>query len=91
MRGKNILILTGRNKDVIKKGGYFINLIEIEESTKSFDNKIENVAAVKINDEFYGEDYLLYILIKEKIKLCYLCLNVYTNHNYPCIYLFLCQ
>ena len=65
---KNILILTGRNKDVIKKGGYFINLIEIEESTKSFDNKIENVAAVKINDEFYGEDYLLYILIKEKIK-----------------------
>ena len=60
----NTLLLKGRNTDIIKKGGYLINLNEIEVFTKSFLKNIDDIAAIKTNDCFYGEDYYLFISIK---------------------------
>lgn len=54
------LIITGRNKDIIKKGGQLINLREIELMILDAGMAIE-AAAVKIAHDFYGESYVLYI------------------------------
>ena len=60
----NNLIITGREKDIIKKGGYFIALKEIEFlSNKHF--CVEESAAVKKEHKFYGESYKLYIKLKD--------------------------
>ena len=57
------LVLTGRNKDVIKKGGYFIALREIELLAQMNAQVIE-AAAVATSHPFYGESYRLLIRLK---------------------------
>ncbi len=57
------LVLTGRNKDVIKKGGYFIALREIELLAQMNFQVIE-AAAVATSHPFYGESYRLLIRLK---------------------------
>ena len=57
------LVLTGRNKDVIKKGGYFIALREIELLAQTHAQVIE-AAAVATPHPFYGESYRLLIRLK---------------------------
>lgn len=54
------LILTGRKKDIIKKGGQIINLLEIEHLTNLIP-EVKLSSAVPIDHEFYGESYSLIV------------------------------
>lgn len=55
------LMITGRVRDILKKGGYMVSLREIENAAVQFDGVAE-AAAVKISHHFYGESYNLYIV-----------------------------
>lgn len=57
------LVLTGRIKDIIKKGGYFIGLREIELLAQRHP-QVEEAAAVSIPHQFYGESYRLKVRMK---------------------------
>lgn len=59
------LVLCGRTRDIIKKGGLFVSLVEIENVVASYDG-IEEVAAIPIAHEFYGEAYVLCVILKDK-------------------------
>lgn len=61
------VILSGRQRDIIKKGGVLIALREIEVIAESYAGIAES-AAVKTDHDFYGESYLLYIRTKEPIQ-----------------------
>lgn len=54
------LVLSGRERDIIKKGGVLIVLREIEELAETCAGIAEAVA-VKTTHDFYGESYDLYI------------------------------
>lgn len=58
------LVLCGRDRDIIKKGGLFVSLIEIEHAVKEIDY-VEDVAAVPVKHDFYGESYILYVIFKD--------------------------
>ncbi len=62
------LILTGRNKDVIKKGGYLIGLREIEVLVQKCDG-VNEVSAIPICHKFYGESYRLLLIMKADISV----------------------
>jgi acyl-CoA synthetase (AMP-forming)/AMP-acid ligase II len=56
----NTLFISGRSRDIIKKGGYFVPLREVEILAQQHDDVSEAIA-VKTIHEFYGESYLLFI------------------------------
>jgi acyl-CoA synthetase (AMP-forming)/AMP-acid ligase II len=60
------LILTGRIKDLIKKGGYLIMLPEIERLILTHPNVIEAVT-IPVFHEFYGESYILTVRVEPEI------------------------
>lgn len=55
-----LVVLSGRNRDIIKKGGLFVSLIEIENIMKDYPG-VDEAVAVPIEHEFYGESYLLFV------------------------------
>ena len=69
----NQLILKGRSREIIKKGGYLIQLREIEEEIKKI-KELHEVAAIAYEDDFYGENYVIFYegpnndLVKANIK-----------------------
>lgn len=56
------LVLSGRSRDIIKKGGVFVNLAEIELIARQMPG-VSDVACLKIEHEFYGEDYVLFVTV----------------------------
>lgn len=60
------LLITGRQRDIIKKGGVLILLREIEQVVSTYPTVTE-VAAVKIDHSFYGESFNLYVCLDETI------------------------
>jgi len=54
------LVLTGRCKEVIKKGGYFLALREVE-LLAQLHEYVNDVAAVVTPHQFYGESYRLLV------------------------------
>lgn len=58
------IVLAGRSRDIVKKGGLFVSLAEIENLVGQRAD-IEEVAAVPIEHEFYGESYVLYVVFKD--------------------------
>lgn len=60
------LIITGRRRDIIKKGGILIALREIELLAESSDDVLE-AAAVRLDHPFYGESCALYIRAKQPV------------------------
>ena len=58
---KDLLVIKGRNRDVIKKGGYLIFLREMEVFVET-NTLVEQAAAVKVKHDFFGESYNLYII-----------------------------
>ncbi len=54
------LQVTGRRRDIIKKGGLLIALREIELVAESYPNIAEAIAT-KIDHDFYGESCILYV------------------------------
>lgn len=61
------LLLTGRRRDIIKKGGILIALREIELLAESLNDVLE-AAAVRIDHPFYGESYALYIRANQPVS-----------------------
>jgi acyl-CoA synthetase (AMP-forming)/AMP-acid ligase II len=59
------LFITGRGRDIIKKGGILIALREIEIAAEGFDGVLE-AAAVKIDHPFYGESHELFLIPKDQ-------------------------
>jgi acyl-CoA synthetase (AMP-forming)/AMP-acid ligase II len=54
------LVLDGRERDIIKKGGLLISLPEIEALAQNAPG-IHDAIAIGIPHEFYGEDYVLFV------------------------------
>lgn len=54
------LIINGRIRDIIKKGGYFVSLREIELLAESC-YSVSEAIAVKHSHSFYGESYTLFV------------------------------
>ena len=61
-----ILVLTGRDRDIIKKGGLFVSLAEIENVVKQIPS-VEDAVAVPMKHDFYGEVYVLCVIFKQKM------------------------
>lgn len=78
---EGILIINGRKQDVIKKGGLFISLKEIEVVVEKLDY-IDEVAAVRINHDFYGESYELYVIPSEENNDVADRLNKWLHENF---------
>ena len=55
------LVVAGRLRDIVKKGGYFIALREIEILAAGLPD-VEEAAAVGIKHYFYGESYVLHVV-----------------------------
>lgn len=60
LTNEGVLVVDGRLKDVIKKGGFFISLREIELLAEQSD-LVEEAAAVPFTHDFYGESYRLMV------------------------------
>lgn len=61
----DLLVLSGRSRDIIKKSGRFVSLAEIENIVGSL-SYIDSVAAVPISHDFYGETYILCVIFKQQ-------------------------
>ena len=59
----HVLVLAGRNRDIIKKGGLFVSLVEIENVVRQYPN-CEEAAAVPVHSDFYGESFALCVIFK---------------------------
>ena len=57
------LLLKGRRRDIIKKGGYMISLNEVEYVTRKYKD-VEDAAAIAVPHTFYGEDIALFVTLK---------------------------
>ena len=62
------LVITGRQRDIIKKGGYLIYLREVEALANQYPGVTES-CAVKIEHPFYGESFNLYVVAKDEDNL----------------------
>jgi acyl-CoA synthetase (AMP-forming)/AMP-acid ligase II len=58
-----LVVMGGRTRDIIKKGGYFVGLREIEVIAEQNPSVAEAVA-VGVAHDFYGEDYVLFVQFK---------------------------
>ena len=65
--GKGPLVLQGRSRDIIKKGGYLISMREIEVFAEH-NALIKEASAVKVAHNFYGESYNLYVILGDEAK-----------------------
>ena len=59
------LVLAGRSRDIIKKGGLFVSLVEVENLVSGIDY-VDEVTAVPIKHDFYGEAYVLCVIFKKQ-------------------------
>ena len=61
-------MFTGREGEVINKGGYKISISEMEQYLQSL-HGVSEVAVVNINDDIRGEDFEVYMVLEAKAKL----------------------
>ncbi len=64
LNAKGSLVIDGRTRDIIKKGGHFVSLREIEILAEQNPGAQEAVA-VPVPHDFYGEDFCLAIILRE--------------------------
>lgn len=62
------LMFTGRQGDLINKGGYKISIPEMEQYLQSLQG-VSEVAVININDDIRGEDFVVYIVLEAKLDL----------------------
>ena len=72
----------GRSRDIIKKGGQFIGLAEIENLLSQHPSLTE-VVAVKVEDQFYGENYVIFYRVWKKKRLMSRELRTLLAKNLP--------
>lgn len=56
----DLLVLTGRRRDIIKKGGYFVSLRAVEVLAEQHED-VDEAVAVGVPHDFYGESFVLYV------------------------------
>ncbi|MBN1689176.1 MAG: acyl--CoA ligase [Candidatus Omnitrophica bacterium] len=61
----DLLILKGRSKDIVKKGGYLLVLRDIEEVAE-LHPEVSEAAAVGVEHDFYGESATLCVRLKNE-------------------------
>lgn len=61
---KDRLLVQGRIRDIVKKGGFFVSLAAIERLAASHDD-ISEVAAVNVPHDFYGESFVLFVKVRK--------------------------
>ena len=61
------MIVNGRDRDIIKKGGHLIFLQDIEDLVENI-NLVNRAAAKPTFDKFYGENYNLFISLVKNIS-----------------------
>ena len=59
------LVLGGRIRDIIKKGGYYVSLREIEVIAQSHE-AVSEATAVDMPHDFYGECYVLFVRLEDR-------------------------
>lgn len=64
---KGCLVLTGRCKEIIKRGGYYVSLREAERIAMSHE-LVFDAAAKPEPHPFYGEAYRLYVQLRENAR-----------------------
>ena len=62
------LMFSGRQGDVINKGGYKISIPEMELYLQSLQG-VSEVAVITINDEIRGEDFIAYMVLEDNTEL----------------------
>lgn len=62
------LMFTGRQGDVINKGGYKISVPEMEQYLQSLQG-VSEVAVINIDDDIRGEDFVVYVVLEAKSEL----------------------
>ena len=62
------LMFTGRQGDVINKGGYKISIPEMELYLQSLQG-VSEVAVITINDDIRGEDFVAYMVLEDNTEL----------------------
>lgn len=62
------LMFTGRQGDLINKGGYKISIPEMEQYLQSLQG-VSEVAVINVNDDIRGEDFVVYIVLEAKSEL----------------------
>ena len=67
-REQGQLVITGRTRDIVKKGGYLILLDEIEKLAESHSEVLE-AAAVPHQHSFYGESFNLFLLPRDGVTI----------------------
>lgn len=65
---KGTLFVSGRSRDIIKKGGYFVPLREVEILSGQYNGVLEAIA-VKTGHPFYGESYILFLKTTNKDEI----------------------
>ena len=65
----HVLVLCGRSRDIIKKGGLFVSLTEVENAVMKIDS-VEEAAGLAVAHDFYGEDYVLCVKFKNGADEC---------------------
>lgn len=63
------LVLDGRIRDVIKKGGILIHLSEVDTLMRQYPHVVD-VATVDVPHAFYGEDYVLFLVFNGDAAAC---------------------
>lgn len=60
----DLVVLKGRSKEVIKKGGFLVSLQDLEEIAYQHP-RVSQAAAIAVQHEFYGESAILCIRVRE--------------------------
>jgi acyl-CoA synthetase (AMP-forming)/AMP-acid ligase II len=61
--GHQVLIVDGRKRDIIKRGGNYVALREIEVLAEQHP-AVREAVAVRVAHDFYGESYILFVLLQ---------------------------
>ena len=64
LNAKGSLVIDGRTRDIIKKGGHFVSLREIEILAEQKPS-VQEAVAMPVPHDFYGEDFCLAIILRE--------------------------
>ena len=64
---QGVLVLKGRNKDIIKRGGYLVLLRDLEEVAQRHPS-VQEVAAIGVPHDFYGESSVLCVRLANGIS-----------------------
>ena len=81
------LVLTGRTREIIKRGGLLISLPDIEERIRQ-SGLVRDVVALPVSHRFYGESYWLVIIPLDEPEKCRTavrgwCQKNFSRHKWP--------